>query len=95
MMIQEALMEEKGTLPHPFADPLEIAVHEDVDRAIKELKKRVNREGILKDLKLRRFYEKPSERKKRKLKEAEKRRRKLLRRKNRRQHLLERRLRSL
>lgn len=89
------VMEEALATPGNFHDPLEIAVHEDVDRAIRELKKRVNREGILKDLKLRRFYEKPSERKKRKLKEAEKRRRKLLRRKNRRQHLLERRLRSL
>jgi small subunit ribosomal protein S21 len=94
-MVQEALVEEKEPLSYSFVDPLEIPVHDDVDRAIKELKKRVNREGILKDLKLRRFYEKPSERKKRKLKEAEKRRRKLLRRKNRRQHLLERRLRSL
>lgn len=88
-------VEEGSKTPLQFSDPLEIPVYEDVDRAIKELKKRVNREGILKDLKLRRFYEKPSERKKRKLKEAEKRRRKLLRRKNRRQHLLERRLRSL
>lgn len=78
-----------------FSDPLEIAVREDVDRAMKELKKRVSKEGILKELKLRRYYEKPSEKKKRKTKEAEKRRRKQARRKVRRQRILEHKIRSL
>lgn len=78
-----------------FNDPLEVAVRDDVDRALKELKKRVNKEGILKELKLRRFYEKPSERKKRKFKEAEKRRRKQMRRRQRRQRVLEHKLRSI
>ncbi|RMF17058.1 MAG: 30S ribosomal protein S21 [Candidatus Dadabacteria bacterium] len=78
-----------------FHDPLEVAVRDDVDRALKELKKRVNKEGILKELKLRRFYEKPSERRKRKLKEAEKRRRKQSRRKARRERSLEYKLRSI
>ena len=78
-----------------FHDPLEVAVRDDVDRALKELKKRVNKEGILKELKLRRFYEKPSERRKRKIKEAEKRRRKQIRRKARRERSLEYKLRSI
>jgi len=79
----------------PFYDPLDIPVQDDVDRAIRELKKRINREGILKDLKMRRYYEKPSEKKKRKIKEAEKRRKKLLRRKIRKQQQMERKIRSL
>ncbi len=78
-----------------FADPLQVTVRDDVDRAMKELKKRVNKEGILKELKLRRFFEKPSERRKRKNKEAEKRRRKQVRRKVRRQRALEYKLRAL
>lgn len=78
-----------------FSDPLEVSVREDVDRAMKELKKRVSKEGILKELKLRRYYEKPSEKKKRKTKEAEKRRRKQARRKVRRQRILEHKIRSL
>jgi len=89
--------ERRSTEPRSldFADPLEITVRDDVDRALKELKKRVNREGILKELKLRRFYEKPSERRKRKIKEADKRRRKQSRRRQRRQRVLEYKLRSL
>ncbi len=86
---------EREREPLDFADPLEITVRDDVERAFKELKKRVNREGILKELKLRRFYEKPSERRKRKSKEAEKRRRKQVRRQMRRKRMLEHKLRAL
>lgn len=78
-----------------FYDPLEVAVRDDIDRALKELKKRINKEGILKELKLRRYYEKPSEKRKRKFKEAEKRRRKQARRRQRRQRTLEFKLRAL
>ena len=51
----------------------------DIDRALRDLKRMVQREGVLKDLKNRRFYEKPSVKKKRKQLEAARRRRKALR----------------
>jgi len=44
------------------------------------LKRKMTKEGVLKQLKLKRFFEKPSVRRKRKRKEAERRRRRLLRR---------------
>ena len=57
--------------------PLEVIVEGDnVERAIKTLKRKVAHEGIYKELKRRRFYEKPSVAKKRKQREAERRRRK-------------------
>ncbi len=59
--------------------PLEVIVYDDIDKALKVLKRRMAQEGVYKELKKRRFYEKPSERKKRKRKEAERRRRKALR----------------
>lgn len=40
---------------------------ESVERALKQFKKKVDRAGILKDLRKHRHYEKPSERRKRKL----------------------------
>ena len=57
--------------------PLEVIVEGDnVERAIKALKRKVAQEGIYKELKRRRFYEKPSGKTKRKQREAERRRRK-------------------
>ena len=47
-----------------------------VDKAIRLFKKKVEKEGILRDAKERQYYEKPSVRKKKKKKRAEKRRRK-------------------
>lgn len=47
-----------------------------VDRAIRQLKRKLSHEGLMKDLKRNRFYMKPSVRKKLKRKEAEKRRQK-------------------
>lgn len=62
------------------SDPLIIPVENgDVNRALRLFKKRLSREGVMKEIKVRRFYEKPSVKKKRKSKEAEKRRRKLVR----------------
>jgi small subunit ribosomal protein S21 len=59
---------------------MSIIVHaNDIDRALRDLKRMVQREGVLKDLKKRRFYEKPSVKKKRKQLEAARRRRKALR----------------
>jgi small subunit ribosomal protein S21 len=45
-----------------------------IERAIKALKRMLQREGILKEIKRRSFYEKPSERERRKQREARKRR---------------------
>ncbi len=59
---------------------MSIIVHaNDIDRALRDLKRMVQREGVLKDLKKKRFYEKPSVKKKRKQLEAARRRRKALR----------------
>ena len=61
--------------------PLEVTVDQDhVDRAINRLKRKMSDEGILKELKKRRFYEKPSVKRKRKMREAERRRRKEMKR---------------
>jgi len=57
--------------------PLEVRVEGDnINRAINQLKRKMANEGIYKELKKRRFYEKPSERRKRKQREAERRLRK-------------------
>lgn len=63
-----------------FADPLIVAVEGgDVTRALRTFKKKLSREGVMKEVKMRRAYEKPSVKKKRKTKEADKRRRKVAR----------------
>ena len=59
-----------------------IPVHNnDIERALRDLKRMVQREGLMRELKRRCSYEKPSIKKKRKSLEAERRRRKALRRK--------------
>ena len=50
-----------------------------VDQALRALKKKMQREGIFREMKLRRNYEKPSQRRKRERAEAKRRYRKLLR----------------
>ena len=50
-----------------------------VDQALRALKKKMQREGIFREMKLRNFFEKPSERKAREKAEAVRRARKLLR----------------
>ncbi|MBF0188424.1 MAG: 30S ribosomal protein S21 [Magnetococcales bacterium] len=51
-----------------------------VDQAIRVLKKKMNREGMFREMKKRKFFEKPSERRRRKRAEAVRRLRKKLRR---------------
>ncbi len=63
-----------------MTNPLEVDVNGDIEKAFKNLKKRMAFEGIFKELKRRRYYEKPSEEKKRKREEAERRRIKKMRR---------------
>lgn len=60
--------------------PIEVEVNGDIEKAFKNLKKKMAFEGIFKELKRRRYYEKPSEEKKRKKEEAERRRIKKIRR---------------
>lgn len=50
-----------------------------VDQALKALKKKMQREGVFREMKLRNFYEKPSERRARERAEAIRRARKLAR----------------
>ena len=50
-----------------------------VDQALRALKKKMQREGIFREIKLRRHFEKPSERRIREASEAIRRTRKLLR----------------
>jgi small subunit ribosomal protein S21 len=50
-----------------------------VDQALRVLKKKMQREGVFREMKLRRNYEKPSERKAREKAEAIRRHRKLMR----------------
>lgn len=52
----------------------------EVDRAIKKFKRKIEKEGIMKDLKKNRFYMKPSVKKRHKREMAEKRRRKAIKR---------------
>ena len=50
-----------------------------VDQALRALKKKMQREGVWREMKMRRAYEKPSEKRIRKAAEAVRRRRKLAR----------------
>lgn len=62
----------KGAPAHLAVGALEVAVDQNgnVEKAIKVLKRKLIKEGLFKELKSRRYYEKPSERKKRKHKES-------------------------
>jgi small subunit ribosomal protein S21 len=60
--------------------PMEVMVRDNnVDRALRVLKKLMQREGIFREMRLRRAYEKPSERRARERAEAIRRQRKALR----------------
>jgi len=52
---------------------VEVEVRDSLEKAMKILKQKLSKEGILQELKRRRFYEKPSVKKKRKMREARKR----------------------
>jgi small subunit ribosomal protein S21 len=62
------------------AAPVQVLVRDNnVDQALRALKKKMQREGVFREMKLRRNYEKPSERRAREKAEAVRRYRKLLR----------------
>jgi len=56
-----------------------VVVQNDIDRALRTLKKKMQREGIFREMKLRNFYEKPSEKRVRQQEEAIRRRLKVAR----------------
>ena len=64
-----------------FGKPAEVEVRDSLEKAMKILKQKMSKEGILQELKRRRFYEKPSVKKKRKTREAKKRARREMKRK--------------
>ena len=47
---------------------VEVGKNEPLERALRRFKKKIEREGVLKQLKARKYYEKPSERKRKKRK---------------------------
>ena len=59
-----------------------------VDQALRALKKKMQREGVFREMKLRNFYEKPSERRAREKAEAVRRARKLARKRAQREGLI-------
>lgn len=62
---------------------MEINVNENnIDQALRILKKKMQREGVYRDMKIHRRYEKPSEKRKRKRTEALRRSRKVSRRRS-------------
>ncbi len=60
-----------------------------VDQALKALKKKMQREGVFREMKLRNYYEKPSEKKAREKAEGIRRARKLARKRAQREGLLQ------
>ncbi len=58
------------------AGAMEVVVSHNIEKAMKILKRKLIKEGLFKELKARRYFEKPSIRKKRKEKEARKKQRK-------------------
>jgi small subunit ribosomal protein S21 len=60
----------------------------DVDQALRVLKKKMQREGVFREMKRRKFYEKPSEKSNREKAEAIRRARKLARKKAQREGLI-------
>jgi small subunit ribosomal protein S21 len=65
---------------HAHFRPIEVEVKDNLDKALRALKNRMSREGVLQELKKRRFFEKPSVKRKRKIREAQKRLRRSLKR---------------
>jgi small subunit ribosomal protein S21 len=54
---------------------VEISADEPFEKALRRFKKKIERDGVIKLLKARKHYEKPSERKRRKIREARTRKR--------------------
>jgi small subunit ribosomal protein S21 len=75
--------------PTEEGSPLQVIVRDNnVDQALKVLKKKMQREGVFREMKSRRSYEKPSEKRARQRAEAVRRARKLARKQAQREGLL-------
>jgi small subunit ribosomal protein S21 len=75
--------------PKEAGSPVQVLVRDNnVDQALRALKKKMQREGIFREMKLRGHYEKPSERKAREKAEAVRRARKLARKRLQREGLI-------
>jgi small subunit ribosomal protein S21 len=78
-----------NSLSQQEGHPLQVLVRDNnVDQALRVLKKKMQREGLFREMKQRRSYEKPSERKNREKSEAIRRARKLARKKAQREGLI-------
>ncbi len=62
---------------------IEVEVGDSLEKALKTLKKKIQLDGLQRELKNRRFYEKPSVKRRRKMQDAERRRRKARRKRSR------------
>ena len=74
-MIFYDTLEYEGLTMDAFGKPVEVEVRDSLEKALKILKQKMSKEGILQEVKRRRFHEKPSLKRKRKRIEARKRRR--------------------
>jgi small subunit ribosomal protein S21 len=83
------LLSSRPSTEAPKGQPLQIIVRDNnIDQALKALKKKMQREGIFREMKLRGHYEKPSEKRARERAEAIRRYRKLQRKRLQREGLL-------
>jgi small subunit ribosomal protein S21 len=85
------MREPSSGISKPLATGLNVQVlvrENNVDQALRALKKKMQREGIFREMKLRGHYEKPSEKKAREKAEAVRRARKLVRKRLQREGLL-------
>ena len=67
-------------MENTFGKPVEVEVRDSLEKAMKILKQKMSKEGILQEIKRRRYYEKPSVKRKRKSAQARKKRLKALKR---------------
>lgn len=72
-------LKKKGGIPLAIV----VDVQDNLEKALRVLKKKMQLDGLQRELKNRRFYEKPSVKRRRKMQEAERRRRKARRRRRR------------
>ena len=80
MLVHGAIADRPCGLTTRSDNAVQVLVRENnVDQALRALKKKLQREGVFREMKLRRSYEKPSERRAREKAEAVRRYRKLLR----------------
>lgn len=60
------LFSQLPTFPFTMSIEIKIRKNEPVDRALRRLKKKLERENIIKDVRAKRYFEKPCERRRRK-----------------------------